>query len=98
MNGIIWYENKLNGENQLKNIINNYKKLNILPVVNNIHSNGRTIIFNNGDTWGCYPAKECMRGRKTNISYIEKTIEKDVVNTIIEPMTTAYPYSGINFY
>ena len=98
MNGVIWYNSKINGENQLKNIVSNYKKLNIFPEVKKTYLNSCMVVFNNGDIWECHPIQECIKGKKINISYIEKTIEKDVVNTIIEPMTTAYPYSGINFY
>ena len=43
-------------------------------------------------------AGENARGHRCNVSYIERSIPEDVVQYIIKPCTTAFPYNAYNYY
>lgn len=52
----------------------------------------------NGDCWEVLSARESFRGKKCNISYIERGIPREVVYNIILPCTVAYPFRAVTYF
>lgn len=58
-----------------------------------------TMIFSNGDVWRCVKAdKTHCRGRKCNIALVDRTIPREVVETIIRPCVVRDPYGALGYY
>lgn len=99
MKGIIWrnYSNSQAAEILFEQIIMNYEFIGI---------NGKTtktkdfmrFEANNGDCWEVLSWHESFRGKKCNISYIEKGIPREIVNNIILPCTVAYPFRAVTYF
>lgn len=54
--------------------------------------------FECGDLWEAKAVDGKHRGIRCNISYISSNIDKELVDTIIMPCTTAPPCRGIYYY
>lgn len=54
--------------------------------------------FENGDTWQIIRANNNARGLTCNIAYIERGIEKSIIDTVIKPALKAKPYTAFNFW
>ena len=55
--------------------------------------------FANGDYWRAFKISSTNgRGLRCNISYIDNRIDKDLINTIIQPSTISKPYGAIGYY
>ncbi len=52
----------------------------------------------NGDYWEVLSVRESFRGKKCNISYIERGIPREIVYNIILPCTVAYPFRAITYF
>lgn len=98
MQGIVWGKTFLEASNQLNNILNNYIDLKINPIKIIKNRNEYLIIFENLDSWRALVANESSRGYRTNISYIQTGISKDIVEQIIIPITSMWPYSAIQYF
>ena len=99
MKGIIFYKNSYEKAfEKLEEIINNYKKLNYSITQYKKSRLDTVITFSNGDYWQIKKANEHSRGFACNIAYIEREIEKTIVDTIIMPTIKAKPYTGFNFW
>lgn len=96
MYGIVWYYNKEEGKKQLKKIAEEY--LNYKINYNRIIQFPTSVIFENGDVWKLLPARDCSRGHKCNISFVERCIPIEDFNTFIRPATIWGPYQAYNFY
>ena len=94
MVGIIFYKNQANGKWQFKKIIENYKQLNIEIVKIKTDE----VEFENGDLWYAVPFSLNIVGRRCNIAYVEWSISKQEIYTIIEPMLTLKPYTAIHIF
>jgi hypothetical protein len=99
MKGIIWKKSSDSqaAEILFEQIIMNYEFIGI---------NGRTIKSkdfmrfeaDNGDYWEVLSGRESFRGKKCNISYIERGIPEEVVHNIILPCTVAYPFRAVTYF
>ena len=99
MKGIIWRNSSDSqaAETLFEQIIMNYEFIGI---------NGKTtkskdfmrFKADNGDYWEVLPARESFRGKKCNISYIERGISREVIYNIILPCTAAYPFRAITYF
>ena len=109
MKGIIWYnlENKEKAIQQLNIIKKKYLRLlakteqdtfkNII-LQEKMSSKTWLVVFSNNDCWKIVPALDNCKGEACNISYIDKSIPLDIVNTIIIPCTKAIPYQAFKYY
>lgn len=99
MKGIIW-RNSINSENAERlfyQLITNYEFIGITGKI--IKSKLRMSFYaGNGDTWEVVSAVESSRGRKCNISYIERGIPDEIVQHIIIPCTVALPFRAITYF
>lgn len=103
MRGIIWYwENREEAQELLEEMVEEYKymdvKLSPFRSAYRQTKDSLTAEFENGDKWDVFRATDCRRGHKCNISYISRLIPEEVVNVIIMPCTTGYPYHAINYW
>lgn len=57
----------------------------------------RLVYFENDDSWRLVNPIKSM-GARCNISYIDKNIDKIIIDEIINPCTLLFPYSGYNYY
>ena len=99
MKGIIWRKSSDSqaAEILFEQIIMNYECIGIT---------GKTIKSkdfmrfkaDNGDCWEVLAGRESFRGKKCNISYIERGIPKEVIYNIIIPCTAAYPFRAITYF
>ena len=98
MKGIIWGNRWISAVNQLDKIAIKYKQLHINPVQIIKTKTEYTITYENGDNWRAIRGNTNSRGYKCNISYIDREIANDIVDTIIKSCTTCFPYHGFEYY
>lgn len=99
MRGIIWAYLTDDANEKLLQIEEQYARMNIKPMKRIINkSAGSQILFDNGDMWKVVRASDNGRGYSTNISYIDRRISQEIINTIIKPATKAMPYQAFRFY
>lgn len=98
MKGIVWGNRWISAVNQLDKIAIKYKQLHINPVQIVKTKTEYTITYENGDNWRAIRGNTNSRGYKCNISYIDREIADDIVDTVIKPCTTCFPYHGFEYY
>lgn len=98
MIGIVWYNKLLDGQEKLKQIVQDYEKINVNTIQYILGSNNNKVSFDNGDTWYACPAKENQRGHRCNISYIDRTIDPEIIANVIKPITKMPPYAAFKYY
>lgn len=100
MRGIVWGATQEIANDKLTNIISDYVKYygeNIIEKVS-CSKYGYWVCFTNGDYWRAIKCNEASCGQRCNISYVDRKINKALVNCIIKPCTTGYPYHAIQYY
>lgn len=98
MKGIVWGNRWISAVNKLDQIALKYEYLHINPVQIVKTKTEYTITYENGDNWRAVRGNTNSRGYKCNISYIDREIADDIVDTIIKPCTTCFPYHGFEYY
>ena len=98
MKGIIWSCVINDGIEQLLKIEKEYNHMGIETQKKVIGTTQSYIIFDNNDIWRVVRTSDCCRGYATNISYIDRRIPQNIINTIIKPATKAWPYQAFKFY
>ena len=98
MKGIVWGNRWISAVNKLDQIALKYEYLHIHPVQIVKTKTEYTITYENGDNWRAIRGNTNSRGYKCNISYIDCEIADDIVNTVIKPCTTCFPYHGFEYY
>jgi len=99
MKGIIYYESSFEKANEeLKKMVDRYNQMNIPVTKCHYKKIGSWAEFENGDIWKVVKANESARGFACNIAYIERGIEKSIIDTIIKPALKAKPYTAFNFW
>lgn len=100
MRGVIWYKNKDNGFAKMESIMHGYDIAGIKFKDVDFRKNKEqmSVIYENGDVWKCIPARENMKGHKSNISIVERCIDESFFHEVIMPTIIAYPYKAIDFY
>ncbi len=95
MTGIIFYKNKKAGLDMLNIIKTRYT--NYMFNIQSVHP--EEVRISNGDIWKLVPATIPMTcGRRCQIAYIERAIDKEIFYSIIMPCLTSGPYTAFNFY
>lgn len=99
MKGIIWAYESDGANEKLLEIEEQYTRMDIKTIRRVISkSAGSWILFDNDDIWRVVRASDSGRGHCTNVSYIDRRISQEVINTIIKPATKAMPYQAFHFY
>ena len=98
MKGIVWGNRWISAVNKLDQIALKYEYLHISPIQIVKTKNEYIITYENGDNWRAIRGNTNSRGYKCNISYIDREITDDIVDTIIKPCTTCFPYHGFEYY
>lgn len=99
MKGIIWAYLTDDGNEKLLQIEEQYARMDIKPIRRVINkSAGSWILFDNDDVWRVVRASDSGRGHSANVSYIDRRISQETINTIIKPATKAMPYQAFRFY
>lgn len=99
MIGIVWGKTKVRADNQLAQIVENYNQKGIKPVkIIDSKYTPNSVEFDNGDIWKAVSAIESSRGSKCNISYIDKGIDIEIIQTIINPSTCCPPFQAFKFF
>ena len=99
MIGIVWGKTKARADNQLAQIVENYKWKGIEPThIRDSKYTTNSVEFSNGDHWKAVSAIESARGNKCNISYIDKGIDIETIQTIINPSTCWQPFQAFKFF
>ena len=99
MEGIIWYNPlyKDEAEQVYLEIKDYYSKWD--KIRRDKHSiNDTHFITDDGDVWSLVPAKENARGRACNVSYIQRSIPAEIIETIIMPATKSQPWQAHRFF
>jgi hypothetical protein len=101
--GGVWCSNTIDGNAQLEKIIYHYNRIGISSYEGRVQGyikskNGDSITFENGDHWKVIKADESGRGYRLNVSYIQREIPQEIINTVIIPATTAFPFQAFNYY
>lgn len=97
MIGIIWTDNINEGNITLEQMIEDYNKLGINTISYMKSKYGSKVGFDNGDYWKVVRPSKNQRANKCNVAYIDRTINKEVLHTVIYPTLVAYPYSAYRF-
>ena len=98
MRGIVWGSTQDIAINKLIQVIKEYNMIDILPKQEVISKNNAWVKFENGDYWVAVGTWESARGRKANISYVDRAIDKEFFNTVIKHCTIGFPYRGFLFF
>ena len=99
MKGIIYYESSFEKANEeLKKMVDRYNQMNISVTKCHYKRIGSWVEFENGDTWQIIRANNNARGLACNIAYIERGIEKSIIDTVIKLALKAKPYTTFNFW
>lgn len=98
MKGIVWDNRWISAVNKLDQIALKYEYLHISPIQIVKTKNEYIITYENGDNWRAIRGNTNSRGYKCNISYIDREIADDIIDTIIKPCTTDFPYHGFEYY
>ena len=100
MRGIVWGYSTDSAKIKLKEIIQDYMLYWDIYPINIIETRHELKVqFTNGDYWRAFKVSSTNgRGLRCNISYIDNKINKDVINTIIQPCTISKPYRAIEYY
>lgn len=99
MRGIVWAYITEDANQKLLEIEEDYNRLGI-PTHKKVISQsiGSYIIFENNDMWRAVRASDSGRGYAANVSYIDRRISQEIINTIIKPATKSWPYQAFRFY
>lgn len=99
MIGIVWGKTRERANKQLAQIVEDYHFRDI-KVVDKKESKYTTnyVKFDNDDVWKAIGAVDSARGNKCNISYIDKGIDIETIQTIIIPSTICPPYQAFKFF
>lgn len=98
IHGIIWGTTLEEAKEELTRLKHNYLVCH-REVIHEVNSPLAGVIeFDDGDLWEAKKVAENQRGLKCNISYISSNIDKEFINSIIMPCTTAPPYQGVYYY
>ena len=98
MRGIVWAYNTDDAIAKLLEIEEDYNRLGIKPTNRVIGKSQTYIVFGNGDMWRVIRASDSGRGYATNVSYIDRRISQETINTIIKPATKSWPFQAFKFY
>lgn len=98
MKGLIWGNSLQEASQELDIIRQQYQQAQIAISIERKSKFSHSIIFKNGDIWEAVSCKDSARGRSCNISYIQKGIPIEKINTIIKPCTKSIPYRAFNFF
>ena len=99
MKGIIWAYESDGANEKLFEIEEQYARMDIKPIRRVISkSTGSWILFDNDDIWRVVRVADSGRGHSTNVSYIDRRISQEIINTVIKPATKAMPYQAFRFY
>ena len=98
MRGIVWAYNTDDAIAKLLEIEEDYDRLGIKPTNRVIGKSQTYIVFGNGDMWRVIRASDSGRGYATNVSYIDRRISQETINTIIKPATKSWPFQAFKFY
>ena len=100
MRGIVWGSSFQIAKNKLKEIEEQYERLGYKPLSkrNSNRTNVYEVVYANGDIWQAITVNTNARGYRANISYIDRSISDNLINTIIKPMTTQPPYNAIHYF
>ena len=98
IHGIIWGDTLAEAKDELTRLKHNYLVCH-REVIHEVNSPLAGVVeFDDGDLWEAKAVDGKHRGIKCNISYISSNIDKELVDTIIMPCTTAPPCRGICYY
>ena len=97
--GIIWRKSSESetAEILFEQIVANYE---FIGITGNVIKSRISMRFyaGNGDFWEVISAVESMRGKKCNISYIERGIPDEMIGNVIIPCTVALPFRAIIYF
>lgn len=97
MKGIIWYyQDRQKGIDKIKKLYEDYK-INGVDGEFILNTSECFIKLNNGDFWSVHSI-DGHKGRRCNISLIEKLIPQGIIDVIIKPCTTLSPYTAYNYW
>lgn len=99
MRGIIWCNKIEDGSIELERMINNYEQMGY--EVNEYRKSqyyGSIVQFNNNDVWEVRQPNENNQGVRCNISYIDRTIDRYTVDTLIRHSMIATPYTAYKYF
>ena len=102
MIGTIWYDDFIKGQTKLEEVKKEYyiKEIRVERELyqNNHNTPAMQVIFDNGDVWHLKSAYALCCGTRTNVSFIESTIPRDVVMHIIKPCAYSSPFNEYKEY
>lgn len=98
--GVIWYTQarKEYARAELRRITADYINRDIIPIQHREGKNNYSVLFDNGDYWQIRHASTNSRACYSNISYIDHTIDEELVNIVIKPATHLRPYNAYRYY
>lgn len=97
MIGVVWYNSRVNGLKKIQAIQQEYERMKIKVDIR-ITTSRVALYCENGDIWRMYPASDSARGIACNVSFIERGIDEEIIQSIIKPCTKAMPFRAFNYY
>lgn len=98
MKGVVWGSTFQIASKKLDKIVEDYKTYRIKPLRIVKSKNNHWAKFKNGDIWRACSARESARGLRANVAYIDHMISPILIDEIIKPCLTAYPFQAFHYY
>ena len=102
MKGIIFCNKLKTGVTQLKEIVDSYHSIGInlceTSAIGNKYEKTLVAKFNNDDEWTVVRAGDNIMGQSCNIAYIDRMIDKKIIDNQIMPTIIKKPYQAFRYY
>ena len=83
---------------ELEQIIEDYKTMGYLVTRYVKRLNGSFVEFNNADFWQAVRVGDGQRANRCNVAYIDRNINQNIVDCIIRPAITLKPFQAERYY
>ena len=83
---------------ELEQIIEDYKSMGYFIIRYIKRLNGSFVEFNNADFWQAIYAGDGQRANRCNVAYIDRNINQNIVDCIIKPAITLKPFQAERYY
>ena len=94
MKGMVFGNTFKRAEIQLNKIVQDYEEYHIFIEQQRKNNSSLEIIFDNGDIWRARGISENIHGTRCNVAYIDNTIPLRIINEVIKPLVSAYPFQA----
>lgn len=98
MTGIIYGNTKQVIEQKLDDMIKIWVNQDVKIKYLSRTSHGDKVTLDNGECWFTKITDDSCRGFRCNVALIDKNIPQEVIEQVVMPCVTAYPWTAVGYY